>query len=34
VSPLAVEQWHHDVDQLVIATIDTPHREGRRQPSM
>jgi hypothetical protein len=32
-SPSAAEQWHHDVDQLVITTINTPHREGRCQPS-
>jgi hypothetical protein len=34
VSPSAAEQWHHDVDQLIVTTINTPHREGRRQPSM
>jgi hypothetical protein len=33
-SPSAAEQWHQDVDQLIIATINTPHWEGRRQPSM
>jgi hypothetical protein len=33
VSPSAAEQWRHDVDQLVIAAINTPHREGRCQPS-
>jgi hypothetical protein len=32
-SPLAAEQWRHNVDQLVIAAINMPHREGRRQPS-
>jgi hypothetical protein len=32
-SPSAAEQWHHDVDQLVIAAINTPHQEGRCQPS-
>jgi hypothetical protein len=32
-SPSTAEQWHHDVDQLVIAAINTPHRDGRRQPS-
>jgi hypothetical protein len=26
--PLAAEQWRHDVDQLIIATINTPHHEG------
>jgi hypothetical protein len=31
--PSAVEQWHHDVDQLTIAAINTPHWEGRCQPS-
>jgi hypothetical protein len=29
-SPSADEQWHHDVDQLVIVAINTPHRDGRR----
>jgi hypothetical protein len=24
-SPSATEQWHHDVDQLIVATINTPH---------
>jgi hypothetical protein len=33
VSPSAAEQWHHDVDQLIIAVINTTHREGRCQPS-
>jgi hypothetical protein len=33
-SPLAAEQWRHDVDQLVVAAINMPHRERRRQPSM
>jgi hypothetical protein len=29
-SPSAAEQWHHDVDQLIIATINTsPHGGGR-----
>jgi hypothetical protein len=32
-SPSAAEQWRHDVDQLVIAVINTPHQEGRHQPS-
>jgi hypothetical protein len=32
-SPSAVKQWRHDIDQLVIATINTPHQEGRCQPS-
>jgi hypothetical protein len=32
-SPSAAEQWHHDVDQLIITAINTPHREGRCQPS-
>jgi hypothetical protein len=32
-STSAAEQWRHDVDQLVIAAINTPHREGWRQPS-
>jgi hypothetical protein len=31
-SPSAAKQWCHDVDQLVIAAINTPHREGRCQP--
>jgi hypothetical protein len=33
VSPSAAEQWRHDVNQLVIAAINTPHREGWCQPS-
>jgi hypothetical protein len=32
-SPSAAEQWRHDVDRLVIVAINTPHREGRPQPS-
>jgi hypothetical protein len=28
--PSATEQWHHDVDQLIIVTINTPHHEGVR----
>jgi hypothetical protein len=28
-SPSATEQWRHDVDQLIIAAINTPHQEGR-----
>jgi hypothetical protein len=32
-SPLAAEQWRHDVDQLVVAAINTPHHEeGRQEP--
>jgi hypothetical protein len=30
-SPSATEQWLHDVDQLVVAAINTPHHEGGRQ---
>jgi hypothetical protein len=26
--PLVAEQWRHNVDQLIIATINTPHHEG------
>jgi hypothetical protein len=33
-SPSAVEQWRHDVDQLIVAAINTPHHERRRQPSV
>jgi hypothetical protein len=29
-SPSAVEQWHHDIDQLIIATINTPPHGGQR----
>jgi hypothetical protein len=29
-SPSVAEQWRHDVDQLVVATINTPPRRGRR----
>jgi hypothetical protein len=33
-SPSAVEQWHHDVDQLIITTINTLYHEGgRHEPS-
>jgi hypothetical protein len=28
VSPSAAEQWCHDVDQLIIAAINTPYHEG------
>jgi hypothetical protein len=31
--PSADEQWCHNVDQLVVAAINTPHYERRRQPS-
>jgi hypothetical protein len=31
-SPLAAEQWRHDIDQLIIVAINTRHQEGRRQP--
>jgi hypothetical protein len=27
-SPPAAEQWHHDVNQLIIAAINAPHWEG------
>jgi hypothetical protein len=30
-SPLAIEQWRHNVDQLIVAAINTPHHEGGRQ---
>jgi hypothetical protein len=33
-SPSAAEQRRHDVDQLIIAAINTPHREGRCQLSL
>jgi hypothetical protein len=33
-SPSAAEQWHPDVDQLIIAAINTPHCERQRQPSV
>jgi hypothetical protein len=33
VSPSATEQRCHDVDQLIITAINTPHLERRRQPS-
>jgi hypothetical protein len=29
-----MEQWCHDIDQLIIATINTPHHEGGRQEPM
>jgi hypothetical protein len=31
VSPSAVEQWRHNVNQLIVTAINTPHREGRCQ---
>jgi hypothetical protein len=33
VLPSAAEQWRHDVDQLIVTTINTSHHERRRQPS-
>jgi hypothetical protein len=30
-SPSAVEQWRHDVDQLIVAAINTPQYDGGRQ---
>jgi hypothetical protein len=27
-SPSTAEQWCHDVDQLIVAAINTPHHEG------
>jgi hypothetical protein len=27
-SPSVTEQWHHNVDQFVVAGINTPHHEG------
>jgi hypothetical protein len=30
-SPSAAEQWCHDVDQLIVAAINTPHHEGGQQ---
>jgi hypothetical protein len=29
-SPSAVEQWHHDIDQLVVAANNTPPHGGRQ----
>jgi hypothetical protein len=29
-SPIAAEQWRHDVDQLVVAAINTPPHRGRQ----
>jgi hypothetical protein len=29
-SPSAVEQWRHDVDQLIVVAINTPHHEEGR----
>jgi hypothetical protein len=28
-SPSTSEQWYHDVDQLVIAAINTPYHDER-----
>jgi hypothetical protein len=33
-SPLAAEQWRHNVDYLIVAAIDTPHHGGRKQLSV
>jgi hypothetical protein len=27
-SPSAIEQWHHDIDQLIVAAINTSPRGG------
>jgi hypothetical protein len=27
-SPSAAKEWHHDVDQLIVTAINTPHHEG------
>jgi hypothetical protein len=27
-SPSAAKQWHHDIDQLIVAAINTPPRGG------
>jgi hypothetical protein len=32
-SPSATEQWRHNVDQLIVTAINTPHHERRCQPS-
>jgi hypothetical protein len=32
-SPSAAEEWHRNVDQLVVAAINTPLHERRCQPS-
>jgi hypothetical protein len=32
-SPSVAEQWRHDVDQLIVTTINTPPQERRCQPS-
>jgi hypothetical protein len=32
-SPSAAEQWRHDVDQLIVATINMPNHERWHQPS-
>jgi hypothetical protein len=29
-SPSVAKQWHHDVNQLIIAAINMPHRGGRQ----
>jgi hypothetical protein len=29
-SPSVAEHWHHDVDQLVVVAINTPHHEEGR----
>jgi hypothetical protein len=32
-SPSATEQWRHDVDLLIVVTINSPHHERQREPS-
>jgi hypothetical protein len=32
-SPSVAEQWRHDVNQLIVAAINTSHHERWRQPS-
>jgi hypothetical protein len=32
-SPSAAEEWRHNVDQLIVAAINTPFHERRCQPS-
>jgi hypothetical protein len=31
-SPSAAEQWHHDIDQLIVTAINMPLHRGRQQP--
>jgi hypothetical protein len=33
-SPSVAEQWRHNIDQLIVAAINTPPHRGRQPPSV